>query len=1190
MVTARGHAYQRRKKRWTRLAIRSTGWLFIALALFVFVSTSAAEPPSILPYHDTSYIALSGEDLTIRGAAHVDLGPVPVPCDGHTCLVYRYADIEVVGEPADATVTPSSCSPTLPRTCRSFQLQWRPTTGDVGVHVVRVIARSRPVTFLSGELVSIGEFDQTTEGTLRIAITDVTLASVEMTQAIQVGQSPQELQTYLDNNDGRPPVPLVAEKPWALRIIPGQVSVQTEVEVEVWSRLLEPENDEELELELRTVWPLSPRCTADMRRLRVNAPPATCRSIDFYQSAAADALLEGRGVFWVFLKYPHAATLPHLNSTNEQLERARALQHAPECQPTPDGFVNFACGLLNNPEYLNRFEANRFTVRAKKSDEIRLHAVNICTSLDNSQCLPTPVRSLKEHIRLLRTLAPTHAVQVLGAGPMARIHLGLAPDDDGDGADCYTHDGTKTLDGWRVGDTLFWVHFGFLGSVASCETYPWWDMALAKVAEAFARSGLPERSADSARNYFFGLAAAQPLHGPFSGYSYEPGTAGMSLLSSDQLYDEETVAHETGHMLGLGHTFGRGTRWFYPDEHIWSGTLNSTTGACDNCKLEVGLDVHRGSDRRAAKDGSSRFEFMSYDRLTWVSPVHYVEMLQVLDPPPADPSPEPGRFWLVSGFIDDQGTSLVPIFEFEAVARTDEGVGSHRIDVQDAAGTVLFRRAFTPRRGQARALTGAGLTGRPRFAEMLPVQAEATSIVIRDGAGVAVHSVALEGSAPDVTLAALPSGDLHGRVVVEWSVTDPDSDQHTFWVEYSADAGRHWSILAQALSQAALEVDFDAVPGSAGQALIRVLASDGIKTGSATAGPFSVRSKLPQTEIISPEPSDKLYAGEALVLEGLGYDVDDGVLRGAALQWTSDTYGWLGSGERITVGPVPPGQHVITLTGTDSDGNVAYATLAVNIGRPLTGEIPSTPAPVADAGGPYVGEEGATVAFDGTHSFDPDGGELSYGWDFGDGNAASGEQPTHAYTDDGAFQVHLTVSDREALRTTDQTVARIINRAPSLLLAPPAVGKAGSPLSLDASFSDPGVHDAPWQVTWRFGDGAADSFEVEAQGRVGRTHEYDAPGVYTAFLSVRDKDGAVTEAAVEVTVLDGSGGAGKGDINEDGRVTPLDALQAFRHFLGIQPLEEQQLVNADVNQDGQITPADTLCIFQRFLTRPSCLD
>jgi len=60
---------------------------------------------------------------------------------------------------------------------------------------------------------------------------------------------------------------------------------------------------------------------------------------------------------------------------------------------------------------------------------------------------------------------------------------------------------------------------------------------------------------------------------------------------------------------------------------------------------------------------------------------------------------------------------------------------------------------------------------------------------------------------------------------------------------------------------------------------------------------------------------------------------------------------------------------------------------------------------------PLVNEE---ITFNASASTDPDGSIVSYEWDFGDGETASGKVVTHAYSDAGSYTVTLTVTDDDA--------------------------------------------------------------------------------------------------------------------------------------------------------------------------------
>ncbi len=81
--------------------------------------------------------------------------------------------------------------------------------------------------------------------------------------------------------------------------------------------------------------------------------------------------------------------------------------------------------------------------------------------------------------------------------------------------------------------------------------------------------------------------------------------------------------------------------------------------------------------------------------------------------------------------------------------------------------------------------------------------------------------------------------------------------------------------------------------------------------------------------------------------------------------------------------------------------------------------------PVADAGGPYVGEEDVPVLFDGAGSFDPEGQPITYAWDFGDGGTATTAAPTHTYDAPGAYTVSLIVHDGVNPSAPDTVTATI---------------------------------------------------------------------------------------------------------------------------------------------------------------------
>ncbi len=163
------------------------------------------------------------------------------------------------------------------------------------------------------------------------------------------------------------------------------------------------------------------------------------------------------------------------------------------------------------------------------------------------------------------------------------------------------------------------------------------------------------------------------------------------------------------------------------------------------------------------------------------------------------------------------------------------------------------------------------------------------------------------------------------------------------------------------------------------------------------------------------------------------------------------------------------------------------------------GEMP----PLADAGGPYIGQATLAVQFDGSNSVDPDGAILEYLWDFGDGTVDTGVRPTHAFESEGDYVITLMVTDDLGLTdvaTTAAEIGRAPNQSPIADSGGSYTGSTGTPVQFDGSGSeDP--NGSIVSYAWDFGDGAT------GEG-VDPTHTYATAGVFTVALTVTDDEGA----------------------------------------------------------------------------------
>ena len=412
---------------------------------------------------------------------------------------------------------------------------------------------------------------------------------------------------------------------------------------------------------------------------------------------------------------------------------------------------------------------------------------------------------------------------------------------------------------------------------------------------------------------------------------------GQVAFGDDHLGDGQRIfAHEVAHLLGRPHTKAGSQYCGNPSPAIWSDWPSSYPDA----KIQTwGIDIVSG-----LKDPKSTYDYMSYcwgesygGYSAWTSPwtynhiysetlgIHAASLTagRLLTPQP---------YFIASGlaYTDDTAT-LAPVWvitKTTSVNNPPVGTG-YCLEAQNAFSTPLTSHCFD--------LTFLDhQTGKPKgmdgFHLILPYSSDIVRIVLKKGSQeLAVRQAS--DNAPVVTVLSPNGGEnwLTGDVyTVTWTAGDTDGDLLTYGVLYSPD-GTNWVPVGMDISETQLVINTAELAGGSG-AKVRVLTSDGMNNSSDESdAPFTVGRKGPQAYILSPEEDTTVQPGSVLFLQGYAYDLEDGALDEAALRWSSNRDGDLGTGGQALVA-LSQGQHIIMLTAADSDDNTSATTINVFVG------------------------------------------------------------------------------------------------------------------------------------------------------------------------------------------------------------------------------------------------------------------
>ena len=110
--------------------------------------------------------------------------------------------------------------------------------------------------------------------------------------------------------------------------------------------------------------------------------------------------------------------------------------------------------------------------------------------------------------------------------------------------------------------------------------------------------------------------------------------------------------------------------------------------------------------------------------------------------------------------------------------------------------------------------------------------------------------------------------------------------------------------------------------------------------GSSDGGPTNPNTGpgSPTATITAPVTGSTYTAGQRISFAGSATDAEDGALSGAALAWSSNRDGQIGSGAAVDYNGLTVGSHTITLKATDSDSKYGTTTVSLTVE-----EVPDLP-------------------------------------------------------------------------------------------------------------------------------------------------------------------------------------------------------------------------------------------------------
>lgn len=459
---------------------------------------------------------------------------------------------------------------------------------------------------------------------------------------------------------------------------------------------------------------------------------------------------------------------------------------------------------------------------------------------------------------------------------------------------------------------------------------------------------------------------------------YTMGKPANIVVESDEDMPA-TVAHEVGHVYGLGDEYegGQFNCDVNPVPASFTGrNFNNPEQAPFNCAASKEQPFPVGSNtlvpatflpfelggRGLLPDMATFMGSGAKQAQAWITPRAFAHLFAQLDPTRTGFAPQnvkvakllaPQRYIYAAGFIPNPKQAggkveLDPWYSFDDDAPFKAVKGDYSVEALDNAGKTLTSNSFKVQffvPDQPKELDKAP------FEVVLPFPKEATKFVVKRGNTVLSERVVSKNAPTVSVLTPKANENVDGSYTITWEGKDADNDKLFYDIEYSPDGQEEsFFFLAGGLSAAKHVENFKDLPGG-DKAVVRITVTDGINSSEAVSAPFKVPAKPPEVFLDAPKANATFKAGQEISFEGAAYDmqIEDWLFEDE-LVWTSDKDGEIGKGELIYVDKLKKGDHTITLTATSPSGLKATKAIKITIGDAAAPAQP-TSAPASTGGG-----------------------------------------------------------------------------------------------------------------------------------------------------------------------------------------------------------------------------------------------